>query len=125
MQIFDSNAGILPDDLYNEYVISPTRRISDIIRKKHKDVSIIGFPRGSQERMLQLYSNNANVDCIGIDYTVSMDWVYENIDIPVQGNLHPQLLAFDIDSAIYESENILDKFHDRRLIFNLGHGVYS
>src|SRR5262245_18126367 len=47
LQIFDSWAGILPDEEFRRWVVAPTARIVRALKARHPEVPIIGFPRGA------------------------------------------------------------------------------
>jgi len=47
VQLFDSWAGVLPEDGFARWVIEPTRRITSALREHFPEVPVIGFPRGA------------------------------------------------------------------------------
>ncbi|RDD35221.1 Uroporphyrinogen decarboxylase [Wolbachia endosymbiont of Cylisticus convexus] len=122
IQLFDSNAGALPWELFERYVIKPTKEIVSAIKNKFPDFPIIGFPR-SAGNLYKDYYEKTGVSAVSIDYNVPIEWAKANLKIPLQGNLNPSLLAYDKAEAIKEAERILDCFRDLPFIFNLGHGV--
>jgi uroporphyrinogen decarboxylase len=122
IKIFDSWAGLLPCNLFREFVIEPTRQIVKKIKSRHPNTPIIGFPKGAGV-MYTEYAQKTNVDCIALDHGILLPWAKDNIQQVLQGNLDNALLfgsKTDISQAALE---ILDAFKDRALIFNLGHGV--
>ncbi|MBD0391956.1 uroporphyrinogen decarboxylase [Wolbachia endosymbiont of Pentalonia nigronervosa] len=122
VQLFDSNAGVLSEDLFREYVINPTERIVSAIQDKFPNFPIIGFPRGAGS-LYKDYCEQTGVSAVSIDYDVSVEWAKMNLKIPIQGNLNPSLLAYNKEQALKEAKHILDCFRDLPFIFNLGHGV--
>ena len=124
VQIFDSWAGLLPPDDFQEFVITPTRRIIDRLRVEAPEIPIIGFPKGAGIKLPE-YVAQTGVNGVGIDYTVAPEWAAEHIPshIAVQGNLDPYLLAADKDRALHATQHILDTWKGRPFIFNLGHGI--
>ena len=124
VQIFDSWAGILSPHEFDRWCINPVQRIVATVRKSLPDARIIGFPRGAGSS-LPSYIENVGVDALGLDWTVDMRFVRENIrpDLPLQGKLDPVVLLAGgaaLDRAV--DENLTD-FAGRPFIFNLGHGI--
>lgn len=122
VQLFDSNAGVLSEDLFREYVIRPTERIVSAIQDKFHNFPIIGFPRCAGS-LYKDYCEQTGVSAVSIDYDVPVEWAKMNLKIPIQGNLNPSLLAYNKEQALEEAKHILDCFRDLPFIFNLGHGV--
>lgn len=122
IQLFDSNAGILQGELFERYVIKPTKEIVSAIKNKFPDFPIIGFPR-SAGNIYKDYYEKTGVSAVSIDYNVPIEWAKANLKIPLQGNLNPSLLAYNKAEAIEEAKRIIDCFRGLPFIFNLGHGV--
>ncbi len=122
IQLFDSNAGALSEPLFKEYVIEPTKRITLAIKDRFSDFPIIGFPR-SAGNLYKNYCEQTGVSAVSIDYNIPIEWAKANLKIPLQGNLDPNLLAYNKTEAIKEAKRIIDCFRDSPFIFNLGHGV--
>lgn len=122
IQLFDSNAGILQGELFEKYVIKPTKEIVSAIKSRFPNFPIIGFPR-SAGSFYKAYCEQAGVSAMSIDYNVSIEWAKANLKIPLQGNLNPNLLAYNKAEAIEEAKRIIDYFRGLPFIFNLGHGV--
>ena len=47
----------------------------------------------------------------------------KNIDIPIQGGLHPDVLLTDKAHLKKEVNKYLEIFRDHPYVFNLGHGI--
>src|SRR6188768_3203299 len=47
LQLFDSWSGSLSPSQFERWVIAPTARLVEGLRKRHPDVPIIGFPKGA------------------------------------------------------------------------------
>ena len=124
LQLFDSWAGSLSPAQFEQWVIAPTSRLVDGLRKRHPDVPIIGFPKGAGGK-LAAYARETEVDAIGLDETVDPAWAAAELpeDLPVQGNLDPLALIAGDDVLKRSTRRILDAFADRPHIFNLGHGI--
>ena len=118
IQIFDSWAGLLEDNL-PEYIYTPTSNLVEYIKKL--GVPVICFPRGIKD-----YKNFCNVvkpDAINIDYDVDPNKIIKEINIPVQGGLDPKILLTDKENLKKEVEKYLSIFKDHPYVFNLGHGI--
>ena len=122
IQLFDSNAGILQGELFERYVIKPTKEIVSAIKSRFPNFPIIGFPR-SAGSFYKDYCEQTGVSAVSIDYNVPIEWAKANLKIPLQGNLNPSLLAYNKSEAIEEAKRIIDCFRGLPFIFNLGHGV--
>ncbi|MDB1135483.1 uroporphyrinogen decarboxylase [Candidatus Anaplasma sp. TIGMIC] len=122
IQLFDSNAGGLPFDLFKSFVINPTQKIVAEIQSSFPDIPIIGFPKGAGV-MYKDYSSHSGVQATCVDYSIPPYWIKDNISCAIQGNLDPSLLAYDIDTAISKASEIVSVLKNKPLIFNLGHGI--
>jgi uroporphyrinogen decarboxylase len=124
VQLFDSWAGSLSPGQFEQWVIAPTARIVAGLKARHRDVPVIGFPKGAGGK-LAAYARETGVDAIGIDETVDPAWAAAELpeDLPVQGNLDPLALLAGGDAMAVAVKRILDAFAGRPHIFNLGHGI--
>lgn len=122
VQIFDSWAGVLSYDEYVEFVIKPTKKIVDNFKKIYPDVPVIGFPKSSGVKYKE-YAEKTGVDAISLDYSIDLNWIKDNIKIPMQGNLDPVLLAASKELSVKKTKEILDNMKNYPFIFNLGHGI--
>jgi uroporphyrinogen decarboxylase len=122
VQIFDTWAGILPPEEFARWSIAPTRRITDALRRRVPGAKIIGFPRGAGTNLMR-YVDEAGVDAVGLDWTVSAGYVRERIRIPVQGNLDPLALLAGGEVLDRSVDAVLAAFAGGPFIFNLGHGI--
>ena len=124
VQLFDSWAGSLSPAQFEQWVIAPTAKIVDQLRKRHPDTPIIGFPKGSGAK-LAAYARETGVSAVGLDETIDPVWADQILPkgLPVQGNLDPLALNAGgpaLDAAV---ARIRDAFVERPHIFNLGHGI--
>ncbi len=127
VKIFDSHSGILPESGFQKWVIAPTKKIIENVKKVHPNVPIIAFPRGCGV-FYEEYVKQTKCDVIALDQNLSKNFVVENLqnrqNSIIQGNLDNQLLAFGTKDAIKrEVLDILEKFGKKPFIFNLGHGI--
>lgn len=124
LQIFDSWAGVLDPISFQKWVIEPTKRIVENIRKDYPDIPIIGFARCAGY-MLETYGQQTKVDGLGLDTQVcrkmAKDILKDNFCL--QGNLDPVVLRQGGDALRDHVLTILDDFSDTPFIFNLGHGI--
>lgn len=124
LQIFDSWAGVLPARQFEKWVVEPFQKIVAIVKDKHPQVPIIGFPRGAGLQYIN-FATETGVDAVGIDSTVPISWAAKNIQphCVVQGNLdNLALLAGGIQMK-EEVVEILECLGHGPFIFNLGHGI--
>jgi len=124
LMLFDSWAGAVPADMRDKIVIEPIRKIIQRLRSEGFKQPIIGFPKGIGEGLVA-YTESCPVDALAIDHMTDSRWVNKHLpkDLPIQGNLDPMSLIAGGDAMIRSIESILEAFHDRPHIFNLGHGI--
>ena len=124
VQIFDTWAGILPDEEFRQWCIEPTQRLIAAVRHDVPEARIIGFPRGIGAGILR-YLDNVPVDAVGLDWTADLDFARTHVPrhVAIQGNLDPLLLLAGGDALDRAIERILAAFSDRPFIWNLGHGI--
>lgn len=124
VQLFDSWAGSLAPAEFERWVIAPNAAIVSQLRARCPGVPIIGFPKGSGEK-LPAYARETRVDALGLDETVDPLWAHKALPegLPVQGNLDPLLLLAGGDELQRQTRRILDAFAERPHVFNLGHGI--
>ncbi|HEY7977710.1 MAG TPA: uroporphyrinogen decarboxylase [Rhizomicrobium sp.] len=122
VQIFDSWASGLPADVFQRWVVAPTKRIVEKVRAVKPHAKIIGFPRATTLQGYEFYADETGVDGISVDTSAPQDWMSE-IDVPVQGNLDPLLLVTGGSAMDRAVDELVDAMRGRPFIFNLGHGV--
>jgi len=123
VQLFDSWAGILSAEQYDEFA---GRYTEEIIRrlKAEFDHPIILFVGGGHHLLPEMVRQNPDV--ISLDWRVRIEDV-EKIPsrIAIQGNLDPLYLYGSKDRVIRETEAVLNRFASRPgYVFNLGHGIH-
>jgi uroporphyrinogen decarboxylase len=125
VQIFDSWASGLPARAYADWVIAPTKRVVEKVRKSHPRARIIGFPRASTLEGYRLYADQTGVDALSLDTAVPMVWAAKNLPpgIAIQGNLDPITLLAGGPALGEAVRDIVLAMRERPFIFNLGHGV--
>ncbi|MBN1969219.1 MAG: uroporphyrinogen decarboxylase [Candidatus Delongbacteria bacterium] len=121
-QIFETHAGLIPQDLYMELVAPQVKRVLKAVREK--GVPTIYFPKGLGSCISKF--GKEETDFLGIDWQTSIFNVRKYIDpkVGIQGNLDPRALASDKESL----DRIMEKYFEfgqkeQNWIFNLGHGL--
>ena len=123
-QIFDTWAGVLPDDEFDRCCIQPCARIIAAVRARVPTAKFIGFPRGAGSR-LKRYIDAVPVDAVGLDWTIDLAFARDELQRrkPVQGNLDPVVLLVGGRALDRSVDRIMESFKAGPFIFNLGHGV--
>jgi uroporphyrinogen decarboxylase len=124
LQLFESWAGTVPEELLQKAVFDPTARIVRAVRARHPNIPIIGFPRGAGA-WLGDYVVATGVNGVGIDQMTDLEAAAKALPahIAVQGNLDPQLLLEGGEAMRAEARRLVEGMAGRPFIFNLGHGV--
>ena len=119
IQIFDSWAGLLEEDSYEDYIYNPTIELVNYTKKI--GVPVICFPRNIKN--YKKFCEVVNPSAVNIDYEVDPKIILKEIKIPIQGGLDPKILLGDKEQLKKETNKYLEIFKDHPYIFNLGHGV--
>jgi uroporphyrinogen decarboxylase len=121
-QLFESHAGLIPSDLYNELFLPGIKRIAEAVRAT--GTPFIFFPKGLGTGLGDMDTSMA--DFVSIDWQMSLANARKIVapEIGLQGNLDPRLLYSNKENIAEE----LKKYHkfyekDKNFIFNLGHGL--
>jgi len=124
LMLFDSWAEGLPNDVFAEIIIEPTRKLVARLRELGVDVPITGFPRGAGA-MLPAYAAQTGVTAVGLDTSVVPEYVNDVLPktMPVQGHLDPLLLIAGGQRLDDRVRYLMKTYEGRPHIFNLGHGV--
>ena len=125
LQIFDSWAGSLPEDEFNQWVIEPTRKMRAALKAKYPTVPVIGFARGSGAKTLD-YARQTGVDGVSCETEMPLAYmrgVLAEAGVPVQGNLDPLLLVSGGEKLEARVREIVETMRGKPFIFNLGHGI--
>ena len=124
LMLFDSWAEGLPDNIFREVIIAPTRKLVQRLRHMGITVPIIGFPRGAGA-MLSDYVAETGVTAVGLDTAAVPAFVNDILPagFPVQGHLDPLLLIEGGERLETRVKQLVSAYRDRPHIFNLGHGI--
>ena len=121
VQIFDSWAGIIPDDEINDYCFTPNKKLVDYC--KEIDLPVVCFPKGigvNYKKFLEIVKPHG----INIDYDIDPKWAKDNLkNVCLQGGMDPKILFEDEKKINLEVDKYLDNFRNTPYIFNLGHGL--
>ena len=118
IQIFDSWSGLIKSD-FDKYLYDPI--LSLVNYTKSLGVPVICFPRGITD--YNQFCKIVKPSMINIDYDVDPKNLIKNIDLPIQGGLHPEALLTNKAHLKKEVIKYLEIFKDHPYVFNLGHGI--
>lgn len=123
VQIFDTWAAGLPEDLLRGLSIEPMRRIAAGVKAARRGTPVIFFPRGAGA-MLEAYARLPECDAISIDTSVSWAWARERLSphAVVQGGLDPLLVVEGGAAMEHAARGLCETFAGVPYVFNLGHG---
>lgn len=124
IQLFDTWAGVLPPAEFARWVIEPTRRIVEAIRKIHPHIPLIAFPKGAGW-LLPQYVDTVKPTAVSLDTQTPLPIIIRELpkDCILQGNLDPALLIAGGKPLHQGVDAILTQMVGRPFIFNLGHGI--
>lgn len=123
IKIFDSWAGVLPQEEFFEFVIKPTIKIVTEVKKHFPEVPIMGFPKGAGY-LYNSYISNTKIDIVTVDFSVPIDEMKKfQQDVIVQGNLDPMILLSSKEKITKEVLKLKSNLAGNGYIFNLGHGI--
>ncbi len=123
LQIFESWAELLPEDVFDRIVTQPHARMVRRARELGVTCPIIGFPRGAGS-LVEPYARNAGVDVVGLDVTATAE-IGQRLQqiVAIQGALDPLLLRAGGPALDARIDQLLEQWGPNKYIFNLGHGV--
>jgi uroporphyrinogen decarboxylase len=121
LQLFDSWAGILSPQHYNEFALKYISRICDELGKI---VPVTVFAKDAWFALEEMKKLNCA--------TIGLDWTIDPVQArkifgdtkTLQGNADPCLLYSDEATIKIKTEEMLREFGGQRYIANLGHGLY-
>jgi uroporphyrinogen decarboxylase len=124
VQLFDSWAGVLPEEQLFGWSLEPMVRIAHAVRARHPKIPIIAFPRAVGPAAL-MYRRTDAFTVLSIDTAIGAHWAAQELQphICIQGNLDPLMLVAGGVALEREATRILDKLGHGSFVFNLGHGV--
>tara|TARA_X000001036_G_C20232161_1_gene624365 strand:- start:72 stop:641 length:570 start_codon:yes stop_codon:yes gene_type:complete len=121
VQIFDSWAGLIPENDISNYCFNPNKKLVDFCKKRK--LPVICFPKGINEKYKD-FLDIVKPDGLNIDYDIKPQWAKENLtNVCLQGGMDPKVLFQDEEKIFLEVDKYLNIFKDSPYIFNLGHGL--
>jgi uroporphyrinogen decarboxylase len=121
IQIFDSWAGLIPNEQLDEYCYQPNKKLVNFC--KINNTPVISFPRGINKNYLP-FAETVNPNCLSLDYEVDPIWAQENLkNFCLQGGMDPKTLFKEEKEIFNEVDKYLSIFKGSPYIFNLGHGL--
>lgn len=119
VQVFDSWAGILSPEQYNEFSLKYIQKICTAIT----EVPVTVFAKGAFFARAEM--NNLDCNVVGLDWNMPIAESRNLIpNKTLQGNLDPCALYGSILEVEKETKTMLQAFGKQRYIANLGHGLY-
>lgn len=121
-QIFDSLAGVVPEDMYLRWFMPAVSRIARAVRQK--GIPVIYFPKGIGHNLTRVTSELC--DIVGIDWHTDIFTARRLVDpaVGLQGNLDPRLLYAPEETIARQLDRLAElRTINPRWILNLGHGV--
>ncbi len=124
VKIFDSWAGSLKGEDFQNYALEPCRQITAALKDRHPGIPVIGFPREAGEGYIG-FAKATGVDCVAVDNSVTPEWVAEHVQVDgcVQGNLASRHMVTGGQELIDDTRRIVNALRGGPHIFNLGHGI--
>ncbi|MEX2601832.1 MAG: uroporphyrinogen decarboxylase [Balneolaceae bacterium] len=120
VQIFDSWAGLLSPEDFNEWALPSLLEITSAIR----EVPVILFAKGAWYALERL-SYKSGAAALGLDWTITPEYAREKTGngITLQGNFDPSRLLGPVPEIEKQVRRMIERFGTRRYIVNLGHGI--
>jgi uroporphyrinogen decarboxylase len=124
VQIFDSWAGVLPQNEFERWCLKPILAIVEGLKARVPHARIIAFPRGVGSH-LEAFTNHPGINALSLDTSADVNWVAREVQSKktVQGNLDPFALIAGGRALDESVDRIKKAFDGKPYIFNLGHGI--
>ncbi|KAL4236371.1 hypothetical protein ACF0H5_004756 [Mactra antiquata] len=130
LQVFDSCAGELGPDAFQEYSLPYLKDIAYRTKEKLMEcqvepVPMVVFAKDAHFALDDLA--NSGYDVVSLDWTIKPTHARRVVGkhVSLQGNLDPCLLYAPENELKTEVKSMLKKFGTQRYIANLGHGVHK
>lgn len=124
VKLFDSWAGSLKGQDFQDFAVKPTARIISALKAKHPGLPVIAFPREAGAGYGG-FAQATGADCVAVDNAVSPEWAAQHLQPGgcVQGNLSPTHMVTGGQALVQATRRVVDAFRGGPHIFNLGHGI--
>jgi uroporphyrinogen decarboxylase len=120
IQLFDSWAGILSEQMYYEFSLKYISKICDALSPS---VPVTVFAKDAHYAIEKIAETSCH--SIGLDWTIDPKKARKEAGTKtLQGNADPCLLYANEEKIISETQSMLRSFGKNRYICNLGHGLY-
>ncbi len=120
IQIFDSWAGVLSENMYYEFSLKYISKICDAIASS---VPVTVFAKDAHYALEKISETSCST--IGLDWTIHPLVARKQAPTKtLQGNADPCLLYADEKTIVSETQKMLKAFGRQKYICNLGHGLY-
>ena len=116
IQLFDSWAGILPKEVYKNFIYPFNRKIAEAL-----NIPSIYFIKNSAH--INDVVSTLGFDCLSVDWREHLPTIHSKTKRCVQGNLDNTLLLTNENILIENAVKLLDATKNIPHILNLGHGV--
>lgn len=130
LQVFESNADYLSDELFLEYSFDYLKQIGQRVRQRLREadvaaVPMIVFPKGATMNSLKVLAEDRCYEVIGLDWTVDVAEARRLLgpDVTLQGNMDPCAMYAPEDEIVDRARRMVSNFGKTRYIANLGHGI--
>ena len=121
VQIFDSWAGLIPEENLEQYCFNPNEKIVSFC--KSKNIPNICFPKGIKDKY-EDFNKFVRPDGINLDNQTDPSWAKEKLkNVVLQGGLDPKILLKSKEEIFGEATKYIKTFKDIPYVFNLGHGL--
>lgn len=124
VQLFDTWAGGLPEDILQKASVAPLREIAERVKAARPGVPVILFPKGVGAALGD-YARIAACDAVGIDFATPWKAAREMISphAVAQGGLDPMLVVRGGAEMERAARALIEAFRSAPFVFNLGHGL--
>ncbi len=124
VQVFDSWAGLLSEDLFETFALPYLQEIADALASKRPEVPTIVFAKGAHYALDVLAASA--YDVIGLDWTMDPAKARAIVDgrAALQGNLDPCALYATPEEIRARVRSMLAAYGPGGHIANLGHGMH-
>ncbi len=125
LQLFESWAEGLAEDLFDRLVTGPHVRLIARLRELGCDLPVIGFPRGAGA-LVEGYAAAVPVQGIGLDTQApaALGRRLQAQGLAIQGALDPILLRAGGQALDRRVGQLLEQWGEGPYVFNLGHGIW-
>jgi len=124
VQIFDSWAGDLPENLRERLVIGPIAKMVRELRAAYPAIPVIVFARGVGDGHAEV-ARAMPLNAVSVEQGYGLSGFLAALpsDVVVQGNLDPSVLLGSEDELERRVTDLCASVPMRRHVFNLGHGI--